>query len=290
MSGRVYQGRGRGRALAQRGGRTSRGSGRISGKSHNKNSSPYSTQKEYKFAPHNLGKGQLATYAMVKEAIIQHIQKTFIDGNDVARCTKRGEIIDIDSEAPVRGISTRADQVQAALEQKGLDILFQEELRRFLDRKDNLRKGLTKAYALIFSNYCTKGMQNRIEEHPEFDEIEDDPMKLLEAIKTSMHDPVRAQYPLISMTEALSRFINVRQLENELLTDYLKRFKQLRDVCKSHMGTKMLDEFVEHTEAYKEAPTEEAKAEARQQAFEQWTAYFFLKEVILQSMGQSSKD
>jgi hypothetical protein len=39
----------------------------------------------------------------------------------------------------------------------------------------------------------------------------------------------------------------------------------------------MLDEFVEHTEAYKEAPTEEAKAEARQQAFEQWTAYLFLK-------------
>jgi len=70
------------------------------------------------------------------------------------------------------------------LEQAGFDIKYQEELRRFYDRRDNLRQGLTKAYASIFSNYCNKTMQSRIKEHPDFEtKIENDPIALLDAIK-----------------------------------------------------------------------------------------------------------
>ena len=47
-----------------------------------------------------------------------------------------------------------------------------------------------------------------------------------------MHDPVRAQYPLASMTDALTRLLNAKQGLNENLIDYIKRFKQLRDVMK----------------------------------------------------------
>ena len=97
-------------------------------------------------------------------------------------------------------------------------------------------------------------MQSRIEEHPDFDsKIENDPIALLESIKTLMHDPVRAQYPLVSMTEALIRLVNVKQMDNESLLDYVKRFKQLRDVAKSHLGSKVLDTFVEHSEEYRKA-------------------------------------
>ena len=50
---------------------------------------------------------------------------------------------------------------------------------------DDLEKGLHKAYALIFTNYCTKAMQNRIEQHPDYQStIMDDPIALLETIKT----------------------------------------------------------------------------------------------------------
>jgi hypothetical protein len=61
-----------------------------------------------------------------------------------------------------------------------MDILYQAELERYLDRKDTLEQNLTKAYALIFSTYCNKTMQNRIEEHPKFESIiRDDPIELL---------------------------------------------------------------------------------------------------------------
>ena len=87
---------------------------------------------------------------------------------------------------------------------------------------------MSKAYALIFNNYCTKPMQARIEEHPEFESrIEDNPIELLEMIKTLMHDTVRAIYLVASITEALARLINVKQQEGEYLLDYIKQFKQL---------------------------------------------------------------
>ena len=75
-----------------------------------------------------------------------------------------------------------------------------------MERKEQLNKGLSKAYVLIFNNYCTRAMQSRIEEHPEFEmKIEDDPIELLDVIKTLTHDTVRAQYPIASMTDAYTR-------------------------------------------------------------------------------------
>ncbi|MGC9161895.1 hypothetical protein, partial [Acidithiobacillus sp.] len=70
---------------------------------------------------------------------------------------------------PIGAISAKEDPVKATLEQTGLDMKYQEELRCYLDRKDNLRQGMVKAYALVFSNYCSRIMQSRVEEHPEFD-------------------------------------------------------------------------------------------------------------------------
>ena len=272
---REHQGRGRGRFQGRRGGRAGRGGGRGHQGSTPRTYTPAAKQQEKIFAPHVQGKAQAATYATVKDTVVQYIQKTFRDGNDIAQSLKDGKVIDLSGEEPQRLISNADDMETAQLEQGGLDIKYQEELRRFLDRKDNLRQGLTKAYALIFSTYCNRTMQSRIEEHPDFEsKIDNDPIALLEAIKTLMHDPVRAQYPMASMTDALTRLINVKQMDNEPLLDYVKRFKQLRDVTKSHIGTKVLDQFIEQSEDYRKADTTEAKEKLKEEAFPHgWHTY-----------------
>jgi hypothetical protein len=163
-------------------------------------------------------------------------------------------------------------------DQSGLDIQYSQALRRHLERVDALREGLDKAYALIFSNYCTKTMQSRIEQHPDYDMIlEDDPIAVLEVIKTLMHDPVRAQYPMISMTDALCRLTNIKQWENESLLDYVRRFKELRDVAKSQLGSEFLDRFVEHQALYQNASTTKKQDEMKKEAFSQWMAYLMMR-------------
>lgn len=69
----------------------------------------------------------------------------------------------------------------------------------------------------------------------------------MEAIKVVMHDPARAKCPCASLTEALTRMLNIEQMELENLLDHVKRFKQKRDVMKSHVGKNILDGFVENT-------------------------------------------
>ena len=100
--------------------------------------------------PHVQSKAQTATYASVKDAIVQYILKTFKDGNNVAQSIKDGKLFDLSKEEPTRTMSQAIDDDAAAIEQVGLDIKYQEELRRFRDQRDNLRQGLVKAYVLIF--------------------------------------------------------------------------------------------------------------------------------------------
>jgi hypothetical protein len=129
-------------------------------------------------------------------------------------------------EQPVRDISSKKDD-EKIFEQQGMDMIFKAEIKQYLERKEALRENLMKAYALIFSVHCNKTMQNRIQEIPNFkSEIQDDPIKLLKAIKITMHDPARAKYPYVSLTAVLIRLLTMRQFENEGMLDYVKRFKQ----------------------------------------------------------------
>jgi hypothetical protein len=163
----------------------------------------------------------------VKEYIVQVIQKAYKNGQDTAVSIQDLNKKDLTPLQPTRGVAVTADTAETLQLQKGMDIVYQAKLERYLDRKDSLEQNLTKAYALIFSNFCNKTMQNCIEEHPDYETmIRDDPIELLDKIKMLMHDPIRAKYPHASLTEAMSRMLNIKQIESEGLLDYVKRFKE----------------------------------------------------------------
>jgi len=105
--------RGRGR-----GGR-GRGRGRFTSANYKKTNE---RSNEMMFYPHGTGKQQQTnTYESVKEHIVQYVQKTYRYGHDIARSLRDLREIDLDQEAPVRKISTKADN-DKALEQEGMDM------------------------------------------------------------------------------------------------------------------------------------------------------------------------
>jgi hypothetical protein len=97
----------------------------------------------------------------------------------------------------------------------------------YTKRKHELEGNMNKTYSLIYLQHCNNTIQVRIHAHPDFEtKIENDPIKLLKAIEILINDPVRARYPYASVTEAMTRFMtSCRQLENEPLANYVKRFK-----------------------------------------------------------------
>eukprot|EP00980_Cylindrotheca_fusiformis_P016388 scaffold4884_cov97-Cylindrotheca_fusiformis.AAC.1 len=126
-----------------------------------------------------------------------------------------------------------------------LKALHEEDMKQFSTRRDDsLRKNVPTAYAMIYADFCSSTMQIRIKEHPEFETtIYNDPIELLKAVKMLMHNPVRATYPYLSVTDAWAKLINVKQKEDESLNDYVERFKQVKSVAKSHLGEDCLDKF-----------------------------------------------
>ena len=95
-----------------------------------------------------------------------------------------------------------------------------------------------------------------------------------------MHGPVRVKYPYASLMEAVARTLNIKQIENESLIDYVKRFKLARDIMKSHLGSKVFDQFIENMPEYWAVIASLdllAAAELKAEALGRWMAYFLLK-------------
>jgi hypothetical protein len=85
---------------------------------------------------------------------------THRNSQDAAVSIRNLAVIDLTPHEPSRDTATRADTAESLKQQAGMDIMYQAGLERYLDRKDTLEQNLTKAYALIFSTYCNKTMQN----------------------------------------------------------------------------------------------------------------------------------
>jgi hypothetical protein len=150
-----------------------------------------------KVFPYGIGRDkQTVTYGTVKDHIVQYAQKTYTNGQDIVISLRDLSVKDLITLLPTRDEAQSYDKVN---KQAGLDILYQAQLERYLDRQATLEQNLYKAYALIFSTYCNKMMQNRNEEHPDYkNTVRNDPIELLTKIKMLMHNPIRAKYPFAS--------------------------------------------------------------------------------------------
>jgi hypothetical protein len=68
-----------------------------------------------------------------------------------------------------------------------------------------------------------------------------------------------------------------KQLENESLTDYVKRFKSNHDGLAQTMGKEFLKRFVENTREYQDEPDVDKQNEIYKTAYPKWTAYMLMK-------------
>ena len=91
-----------------------------------------------------------------------------------------------------------------------------------------------------------------------------------------MQDPIRVKYPYTSLTEALMRTLNIKQLELESLIDYMKRFQQSRDVLKPHIGGDILNKFIENLPEYRQGTMAE-QCEMKNEAFGREMAYMIIR-------------
>ena len=121
---------------------------------------------------------------MVLDAIVQHVQKEYDEGADIAQSLEELKLLNL-SVMPVRQVSIEKDADARKQEQETFNYVWNERVKAHLKRERTLKANTSKAYALIMSEYCNPQMQMRIEEHPEFDvpdinkKIKNNPLLLL---------------------------------------------------------------------------------------------------------------
>ena len=129
----------------------------------------------------------------------------------------------------------------------------------------------------IFDEYCTPAMQNRLQQHPDFNEkLKDDPIKTMEAIEILIYNPVRVVYPLKALTDTLKNFLLTRHNKGESTIEYVMRRKQLGATVLQFLGKDFLENFMKTTEWYAKADDDERKNLLKQSP-QLWVSYLMLE-------------
>ncbi len=178
-------------------------------------------------------------------------RRQYQNGHDIAKSLRDGKLLDLTKDEPQRDIASDPDEAKQKTLQDGLDLKYQARITLHTTREQVLKANCTKAYALIMDDYCTKAMRNCIQEHPNFaSKIQDDPFELLVTIKSCLHEPVRAQYPMISLVDHLATLLTCKQQPDEQLIEWSKRFKQYLDLAIEQVGKDGINHYVETSESY----------------------------------------
>ena len=109
------------------------------------------------------------------------------------------------------------------------------------------------------------------------DIIEDDPFKLLEAIRQEALSFNKSKYEMAAVHATMKAFLTTRQKDAESLIDYSRRFKAARDVLTSHLGGPIiLTKFVMQMTGY--TPDEMGdNVRLIDEAYDQFVAYSFME-------------
>jgi len=194
-----------------------------------------------------------APFATVQEKIATHIQKSYDSGHDLAKSIRTGTLFDLSSEKPIRQLANPNEKkADRELIQSGFDIEFSNRMAAHIKRENFLKSNLPKAFAYIMNDYCTDGLKNRLVALSDFEtSIQDDPLALLQAIKTCVHENAVTQYPPVTILQHWSRLLNLKQTFEEDPPTYAKRFQQQLDTVQGYVGNTFTDGFAEQMPKHK---------------------------------------
>ena len=96
---------------------------------------------------------------------------------------------------PQLQVSNSTDAAVKAIKDEEYKTIFSQEVKDWNKDKKDLKAAMVKAYGLIWSDYTSQSMQDKIEQHPDYaTTIKKNPIELLKAIKKMMHETTRNQY------------------------------------------------------------------------------------------------
>ena len=146
------------------------------------------------------------------------------------------------------GATSEEGKLKEQLENEAYKLEYVNRERDGRMRDETLESNLRVAYIIIFSNFCDKELQNRLEHKVDFtSKIENDPFELLAAIKEMMHTTSHEKliYPFETLWTSLAALFKLKQEKEEKLSDYYDKMKAFSVQVKKYLPDDALHKFVE---------------------------------------------
>ena len=146
---------------------------------------------------------------------MKDIKKYPEDVIDTMKDKKKKDVLGSVKLSTAVAIGKTPDEIeQARLENEVYKLEYVHQKRDARIRDETLDSNLRVAYTIIFSNYCDKELQNRLENKKDFTtKIENDPIELLTAIKDMMHTTSheRLIYPFETLWTSPAALFKLKQ-------------------------------------------------------------------------------
>ena len=256
----------------------SHGRGRGSKTAFNK-SKKDETNRDVTIAKFAVGTAKQASeYTKIKKYCINQFRMKYKQGFYIASALEDGYDYDFKSEKPdalvltkVEGTDDEKLVIQGINKSKEIDYRmgmeeYHEKLRTYTENK-------YKAYAFLWDK-CTSQMKQNLEAKSEYlTKIKNDPFNLLKHVESLSYNYQESKYEMGIILDSIRTFINLKQKDDENLTNYLERFKAATENMKTQLGGELiLTKYVESMDDY----TKSNEIQCIKKAFEELKAYTFI--------------
>ena len=185
------------------------------------------------------------------------------------------------------------DSENQELEERHNDYLFKAQITSFVACEGKYLANKGKAFALIYGQ-CNKALQHKLQARKNFgDGIKGDPIKLLDAISKHSMSYMENKYPYSTALDAIKNYINLKQIDDESLVYYTRRFKLAKKIMETQIGGKLeLPKLAKLDPKWMEIwdladLTIDHSKESKAHAYKKFTTFLYLEMWIEQNMGPS---
>ena len=280
-----------------------RGGGRNSGKGgrgkssfHKKNdrntTKKSSNEKKYMFTlVANTKDVRVSTYNTTLKRVYEYLMITIKERpDDVIESLKNKKQITVPdptmeiakphvAAANEKAEETKTKEALVESKNKAYQTDFANKLQEKRNREELLKTNMRQTYTYIFSKFCDKELQIKIENRSDFEsDVENNPIKLLTAIHELMHTISHEKLilPYETLWTTLAQLFEIKQNKDQKLSDYYETMKAFGSQVRKYFNDDFLDQFVSNLDEYKNTKILTEQDALKKGAWQRLLAYGFL--------------
>ena len=164
------------------------------------------------------------------------------------------EYVDLDAEEPELEVSVEPLRAERDAENERFKEAYKRAMKKWDSRVEALSNNKHKLRSKVLE-FCTDTMEQKLKQVPNWDnELRRDPIRILKKIKKFMTTSDETDWDFFVLWEALSKFINCRQNNNETPNEFRKRIEDKGKTVRALLGEDFLDHFASNTSGYEALP------------------------------------